>query len=233
MSHHSKPKKKKVKGSAGGDSFERLLNASRKLSTSKVRAPWRHRKHNTIKLTPAQKKIKQQRRKEEREAYSEALTKAQEVIHEQAVLLREQFGKHSVEYYKQEIMQMSRLTGEKKAISPWHAFLKQECDRINSGEHSGFADVCLIHADCEAELPSGERRKKVNELMPEISAKWREMSAEEKVSSTQATMEEMEELREMKELSRHNVLLSAFHDTRRTIEIIAAEVNDPLPLLRD
>ncbi|KAG2101885.1 uncharacterized protein F5147DRAFT_776541 [Suillus discolor] len=69
---------------------------------------------------------------------------------DQATALQERFGRHSIEYYYEEIMQQSHLLKKTRKVNKWNVFIKQEVQCINS------------------DLPAGEKRHKASELMPNI-----------------------------------------------------------------
>ena len=62
-----------------------------------------------------------------------ALTSAQDVIHTQALKLRETFGGHSANYYTQEIMQCGRLAKGRRKPSGWNAYLRNVLKTRNAG----------------------------------------------------------------------------------------------------
>ena len=53
---------------------------------------------------------------------------------EQATLLEEEFGGHTMEWYFEEIMQQSHITKSKRGTSHWNTFLWNEVKHINDGE---------------------------------------------------------------------------------------------------
>lgn len=115
-------------------SFERFLSASRKSSSHRTRTPWRTRtKRTVIKLTPAEKAQRKIRREEEKMSYHHALMEAQTEVQKLADDLREKFGKHSSQYYLEEIMQISRLQKKRKVTGAWNAFVSMEVKHMNSG----------------------------------------------------------------------------------------------------
>lgn len=101
-----------------------------KMSTTKKRTVWRH--HQRIKQTAAQKALLKVKCKKHCEEYAAALIAARDIVKEQAALLCEKFGQHSIDYYFEEIMQHSRLTGRCK-VTKWNAFVKKEVECHNSG----------------------------------------------------------------------------------------------------
>ena len=73
------------------------------------------------------------------------------------------------------------------------------------------------------DLQNGERLK-----APEITAiakkTWQNMSYDEQKAATTSAIQELQEVHEMKTLSKCNVALSAFHDTKKTLESIENQV---------
>jgi len=111
----------------------RLPNQLRKLSTSKVRKPWRRRAKPTVKSTPAEKKLKAVRRAVRKKEYHVALEEARATILDKATELHERFGGHSVNWYFEEIMQNGRLAKNSRDTSRWNAYLRSEVRKINDG----------------------------------------------------------------------------------------------------
>jgi hypothetical protein len=76
------------------------------------------------------------------------------------------------------------------------------------------------------DLQNGERLK-----APEVTAiakkTWQEMSYDEQKAATISAVQDLQEVREMKTLAKRNVALSAFHDTKKTLESIENQVKDP------
>jgi len=62
----------------------------------------------------------------------------------------------------------------------------------------------------------------------EISARWKSLSKEDRITATTECMQEIEEEREARDLASHNVPLRAFHDARSTIQAVEREVSDTL-----
>jgi hypothetical protein len=58
----------------------------------------------------------------------------------------------------------------------------------------------------------------------EISARWKSLSKEDRITITAECMEEIEEEREAKDLASHNVPLQAFYDARSTMRAVEKEV---------
>ena len=113
---------------------ERLLRASRQ-RTNKPRVPWHQqtiRKKAT--LSSAEKAALKNKRKEEKQRYHDALANAWAVVLQQATILKDQFGTHSLQYYFEEIMQQARLQQGSRTSSHWNAFLHKEVKRINDSQ---------------------------------------------------------------------------------------------------
>ena len=79
-------------------------------------------------------------------------------------------------------------------------------------------------------LQNGERLK-----APEITAiakkTWQKMSYDEQKAVTTPAIQELQDIREMKTLSKRNVALSAFHDTKKTLESLENQVSPILVIL--
>lgn len=75
------------------------------------------------------------------------------------------------------------------------------------------------------ELPEGDIKKKANDLMGQISTKWKSLSEEERKSQTSDTLVALREMREMRDFAPHNVPISSFHDVRVTLQKIDDEVS--------
>lgn len=65
-------------------------------------------------------------------------------------------------------------------------------------------------------------------MAKEISARWKSLSQEDRISITAECMEEIEQEREAKSLASHNVPLRAFYDARSTLQSVEKEVSDAL-----
>ena len=88
-------------------------------------------------VTPALKAALAKQRKERWTEYKLALKDAQGTVRQQAVQLREAFGGHSTEYYKQEILQRGRLERVRRKPSRWNMYLRQELKLRNEGTFVG------------------------------------------------------------------------------------------------
>lgn len=108
-----------------------------KTTKSSVRTPWRHRtKRRAIMQSRADKAALKEKRLLNKTSYANALSAAQDVLMEQAIKLRAEFGTHSVEYYFEAIMQHSRFQSKTKALNRWNAFLRTEVKKHNDGMSS-------------------------------------------------------------------------------------------------
>ena len=124
--------------------FQRLLSASRKKSTHLARRPWRTRKkQQVIKLTPVEKAARKARRRQEKVTHQEALQNAQEEVRKLGEQLRSKFGKHTIQYYIEEIMQISRLQKKQRRAGAWNAFVSKEVKRLNDGRYF-FYLICEV-----------------------------------------------------------------------------------------
>jgi hypothetical protein len=91
----------------------RYTAAMQKVQTSKPQKAWCTCTKVHIKWTSEQKAALRAKRAQHRIDYRTALKEAREVVQHQAEMLYEKFGKHSIEYYYQEIMQKSCLVTQK------------------------------------------------------------------------------------------------------------------------
>lgn len=207
----------------------RYTAATRKVQTSKPRKAWRTRTKVRIKWTSEQKAALRAKRAQHRIDYGTALKEAREVVQHQAEMLYEKFGKHSVEYYYQEIMQKSRLVTQKRSINRWNAFLSGKLKEHNEGmffcrtfkgSFTSYSSRCGI---IEREK-QGLSKEKVDAIVAEVSAQWKCMNKEERSDATDNLMQSLGDQREMKDLALHNVPLNAFQDGRKTLDSIDREV---------
>ncbi|KAG6819073.1 hypothetical protein H0H93_015742 [Arthromyces matolae] len=196
-----------AKGKTKDSAFHRLLSASREKDKRRFRLPWRTRTQKKVqKATAAEKAKKKVERLAAKRSYQEALRDTRDKITHMAEELRQRFGKHSVKYYEQEIIQTSRLNKKQRAPGHWNAFVSQEVKRRNENRDPG------------------EVRLKAHQMMTDISAAWRNMSDEQKIESTKETLKQLQETRELRDVGTHNVPISAFHDSRATLEKIGEEI---------
>ncbi|KAK7438760.1 hypothetical protein VKT23_017891 [Stygiomarasmius scandens] len=189
-----------------------MLRAARKQSTSTC-CPYRHRtKCAAIKLTNTQKTEKKKARDDEKQQYQGRLKEIFAKIMDEAVALKEEFGKHDVQWYLDEIMQTYRLKQKKRKVAPFRAFVSQQMKLINSG------------------VPEGECHKKISECIGDLGRKWAHMSEKERAEATTDAVKELEDNRLNKELASHNSSISAFHDVRTTMEDAKLMVPSATPL---
>ncbi|KAK7451710.1 hypothetical protein VKT23_012389 [Stygiomarasmius scandens] len=181
-------------------SFEHMLRAAQKKTTS-ARRPYRYRaKRTAIKLSNSQKALRKKLREDSKKAYQDALKDAFARIVGIAEEMREQFGKHSVQWYVDEIMQTHRLQRKSREPTRFQAFVSLRMKEIN------------------ANIPAGDPRKKATECMPQLAKEWGEMSKEERISATEESVTELKDNKDNKHLASHNSSVSAFHDVRTTME---------------
>lgn len=79
-------------------------------------------------------------------------------------------------------------------------------------------DLCLI-------LENPQNRRKVNELAPEISQRWKSMSEDEQNAIANELIPAIKEQREMNALARRNVPLATFGDAYKTLQNIESEAS--------
>lgn len=80
-------------------------------------------------------------------AYADALSRAQDIVMQEAIKLQEQFGSRTIEYYFEAILQTSHLT-KKRGPSQWNAYLKQEIQKHNSSERTFLMVIIEPLIDC-------------------------------------------------------------------------------------
>lgn len=113
------------------------LNARSRASLTKLqRQPWRrHHKHIHIPKTKSEKAAIAAKRQERRQEYSQALKAAQEVLTLEAEKLRQRFGIHTTQYYREAIIQSTtHCTKSVKKVSQWNAFVHRETEKYHAGE---------------------------------------------------------------------------------------------------
>lgn len=112
---------------------QRFKSASHKLVAMKTRRVWKKISRVYIKKTKAEKRAIREKNLARHKSYAQALADARAVVRQQAQLLHEQYGSHSVQYYHQEIIQESRIASASCKASTWNAYLSSEIKRINGG----------------------------------------------------------------------------------------------------
>ncbi|KAJ8456300.1 hypothetical protein ONZ45_g18775 [Pleurotus djamor] len=183
------------------DSLQRLAAQTRKLRTSKIRTISRKKPQRTgLKLTAADKKLRQEKRHQRRDAYKSALGEINDLIDTKAQELHETFGGHSVAHYKLEILQTARSSGSGRDPTRWNAYVRKRVGELQL------------------------KKPEIPQAMKQFSEEWRTMSAEERLNATDDALKDLSEHREMKLLAPHNVPISAFHDTRANLETITHDL---------
>ncbi|KDQ58309.1 hypothetical protein JAAARDRAFT_192899 [Jaapia argillacea MUCL 33604] len=127
---------------------------------------------------------------------------------DEAASLHETFGGHSVAYYYEEIMQLSRTSKARRSTNRWNAFLSQEIQAYNNA------------------LPEGVPKKGSAALTAEISLCWKAMSKEEHEEATKDTLTQLQSQRNAKATSTHNTHISSFHDIRATLSSMEKVLKD-------
>ncbi|KAG6870563.1 hypothetical protein C0992_013005, partial [Termitomyces sp. T32_za158] len=157
------------------------------------------KKRKSQKKTAAAKAEAKAKRDARQEEYSSALQAAVELVEAEAIKLREQFGGHTLDYYKAEILQTGHLKSEARAVSRWNVFLRHEAKKANEN------------------LEEGEERQKVHQLSTTLREKWISMSEEEKIALTDPLMDELKEHRANSTYGRHNVGLETFNSATQSL----------------
>ena len=116
--------------------LKKLARPAEKVSTKRVKQPWRARKSRKagVRLTEAERKELKDKREAKREALEDALTTARETMYKYAEAMSEEFGgAHNADYYYRLIMQQSTLKIKPRRISGWNAFVHKEMKELNDG----------------------------------------------------------------------------------------------------
>ncbi|KAG6870673.1 hypothetical protein C0992_012685 [Termitomyces sp. T32_za158] len=69
------------------------------------------------KKTTAEKEEAKTKRETERNTYLVARNAAADLLHAEAAKLHQQFGGHTIQWYKEDILQTAHLKGEKRGVS--------------------------------------------------------------------------------------------------------------------
>ena len=102
--------------------------------TNLERKPLKVGKRGRRPMTYAERQLLNEKRAKRREEYEDALQEAMDGINESAAILREKFGgAHDLDYYKQQILQVSRKKDSSRKTNPWNAFLRSELAKMNQG----------------------------------------------------------------------------------------------------
>jgi hypothetical protein len=176
-----------------------------------------------LKKTPAEKARLSKKRHSEKTAYHAALDTARNVVMEHAEQLRDTFGRHSVDYYYEEIMQLSRKNKTKREkINLWNVFTRVEAQRVNKGT----SNRSLIYSMMLISYSEGDGRLNCSssQIAPDLAVKWKAMTQEEKLEATSGAVEELKAQRETKAFAVQNSRLSAFYDARTNLDAIEDEV---------
>ncbi|KDQ18598.1 hypothetical protein BOTBODRAFT_185150 [Botryobasidium botryosum FD-172 SS1] len=166
-----------------------------------VRTSWRTRTKKAIKKTAAEKRLARARNRKEREEYAEERQKARDWLQAHAEHLRTRFGKRTVEWYLEDMLQQRRMDKQRRRVNPWNAYLAQEGKRINSER-----------------AVQGLERLSLNDLVAQVKPVWQAMTPAKKEEATIEAIPSLKEVRDMKTTSMHNVAIHAFNDVRANVQ---------------
>ena len=201
--------------------LQRLFTTQRKYMTSKVRKTQTKTLHKKIKRTAAEKAIRAQQRHQLREAFSNDLKEARQVILAEAVKLHQKHGGHDIKYYTELLYQDARQKDERQ-VSDWNGWVHLEAKRLNQGI---FFILCLVLVLTFYPIELGDgQRLKVHDIMAQAKATWQKMSSDEQKAAAAPGVQKLKEACEVRKLAKRNVALSAFHDTKKTLEHIEHQV---------
>ncbi|KAF8152622.1 hypothetical protein B0H34DRAFT_861813 [Crassisporium funariophilum] len=179
--------------------LQQLFNLQRKYTTSKVRKTQTKTLCKKIKKTAAEKAACAQQRRQSWETFTKDLQEACQVILAEAVKLHQKHGGHDIKYYTELLYQDARQK-DKRQISDWNGWVQLEGKRLNE------------------ELGHGERLKAHN-ITVQAKTTWQKMSSN-KQKAAAAGVQGLEEAHEVRKLGKRNIPLSAFHNTKKTLEHI-------------
>ncbi|KAG6859322.1 hypothetical protein C0995_009712, partial [Termitomyces sp. Mi166 len=147
----------------------------------------------------AEKKADKEKHQTECEEYLDTCEAAWEVINEEAWKLYAQFGGHSEQWYKNNLLQIGHLNVEKHAVLRWNAFLHYESQQAHKENNGGD-------------------RLKAHELSAAVKQKWNMMSTEKKIEFTDPLIAELKECKANTKFGTHNVPLEAFGDATQSLQ---------------
>ncbi|PIL36587.1 hypothetical protein GSI_00276 [Ganoderma sinense ZZ0214-1] len=191
------------------DLLRKLARPAQKVGKTRVKYPWRRRQSQKrgIKLTETERRELKEKREEKRVKLEDALKTARDTMYKLAEQMSEDFGKaHRPEYYYSLIMQQSKLKVKPQKFSRWNVFVSRETRKRND------------------ERGAGNGKRVSDGYIKELSARWREMSEEERDAATADGIEELTERRENRKEGVQNVLINSFHDARATLGSIQQEL---------
>ncbi|KAG2074847.1 hypothetical protein BDR04DRAFT_976639, partial [Suillus decipiens] len=165
-----------------------------KLTTQKPQKPWRHCSKGHYKHTASKKAALKENHLAHCITYADALKDAHEVMQEQAKLLHEKFGGHSIQYYHEELMQHAHMAASSHSPSRWNTFVWHEVKQINQ------------------ECPPSSPFLKASHCVKGLAACWNSMSKDEQEKETADAIKDLEDNHKSKQLALHNVPLNTFQD---------------------
>ena len=187
---------------------------------------WRQRSRQRARgkrvLTAGDRLLQAKKREQYRHNYRNALREAQEKIYALARELKEHFGKYSVDHYHNDIIHRAHKSRSTRKVNRWNAFQKLELKRMKGLQTVRSNATYQNLSRFLEENPDGVN---LTAATKEISARWKSLSEEDRITVTAGCMQEIEEERETKDLALHNVPLQAFYDARRTVQAVEKEVS--------
>ncbi|KAG6809024.1 hypothetical protein H0H92_001929 [Tricholoma furcatifolium] len=174
----------------------RYKSTARKLISSSIQRPFRLKKKRVVqKKTAADKREAAEKRLNHRVTYQAARDAIVARLMTDAESLHAEFGGHTVQWYREDILQSARLKSETRAVSRWNAFLRAESQR---------------HKEEGVSL-------KAHEISAAAKEKWQALSNEERLQITEPFMKDLEEHRTGVKYGRRNVSLESFSDARQSL----------------
>ncbi|KIY50113.1 hypothetical protein FISHEDRAFT_72018 [Fistulina hepatica ATCC 64428] len=183
-----------------------LRTKERLLGKNKQRTPESLKKCRCyIKRNPTEKAALKQARQARNETYNSAMAEARDQVFQIAMELRERLGQeHTVQYYIQELCQLTQRAKAHRNVNKWNSFLSQETQRLNQerGERKTAAQRCS-----------------------EIKGVWNAMSQEEKDAAVVTALPALEEKRAVRKYAKQNVSINAYQDVRSNFDALASDLD--------
>ncbi|KAG6878908.1 hypothetical protein C0992_006730 [Termitomyces sp. T32_za158] len=154
------------------------------------------------KKTAADKRKAAKKRCSQHESYKEARQAAVDRLKEEAIKLHAEFGGHSVQWFKEDILQVGCLKTKSRGPSQWNALLHVKAKCVNQD--------------------NSENPMKAHKLAALLKEKWKSMSKEEKIALTDSLIKELKEHRDSVSHGKRNVHLESFADTRQCLLALEA-----------
>lgn len=131
-----------------------------------------------------------------------------------------------MDYYEKKLLQGTRLRNGSRKVIQWNTYLHQQAAIVNNGELPSFISLHAVQLILESSkhFPPGLPAIKFRNLSPEIGAKWKTLTPEEKNDATAHLIEEINNCCGTKAVGACHLPTAIFHDTHKTLTNIENEV---------